>query len=301
MEAAANDLPRVEGLEAAVQDAFAQDKGQQEQVAQPVVQDQQAAPSAEGQAAQTMSDEEILAQFKSTKDLLKSYKEIQGYTTRVSQENKTLKEKAQRAEELENRLNQLQQEMELRQYQMQQQQQQPKSFEEMFIENPEAAITMKAEQMYTMNAIRQVGQEEYTKNPQEYAERATWVQRLAQNPRYQALQYTPQGVKKLFEIADNTRKEVIQRNAHTVIKQIFGDDVDIERVRGLLATNGNQQTTTNPQTNLAYMPDTGTSYRTGQDMLNGQMTEIRRSKEEALQKGDVGGVTRALIQEALNK
>jgi predicted RNase H-like nuclease (RuvC/YqgF family) len=296
MEAAANDLPRVEGLEAAVQDAFAQDKGQQVQVAQPVVQDQQAAPSAEGQAAQTMSDEEILAQFKSTKDLLKSYKEIQGYTTRVSQENKTLKEKAQRAEELENRLNQLQQEMELRQYQMPQQPVQQKSFEEMFIENPEQAIAMKANEIATIQRIQEVGLEERAKNPQEYVKRAETVQKLALDPRLQHLQYSAQGVRKLFEIADVVRK----KETAYMTRQMLNDPIVVETLREKLGIQNNN-TNSNPQTNLAYMPDTGTSYRTGQDMLNGQMTEIRRSKEEALQKGDVGGVTRALIQEALNK
>ena len=34
-----------------------------------------------------------LGQFKKPEDLLKSYKEIQGYTTKVAQENKALQEK----------------------------------------------------------------------------------------------------------------------------------------------------------------------------------------------------------------
>src|SRR5512139_2440326 len=52
---------------------------------------------------QPQQDQELdLAQFKNPKDLLKGYKEIQAYTTRVSQENKTMKEQlAKINEELE--------------------------------------------------------------------------------------------------------------------------------------------------------------------------------------------------------
>lgn len=295
MEVSESGLPKIEGLDLFVKqdEASVEDKGAQQQ------EQQIQAPSTEGQAPKEMTDEEVLAQFKSTKDLLKSYKEIQGYTTRVSQENK---EKARQIEELNTRLNQLQEEMELRRFQPQRPQpQQQKSFEELFIENPEMAITMKANEIATAQRIREVAEEEYNKNPQEYVERSAWVQRLAQDPRLQSLSFSPQGVRKLFQIADDTRKKSLQQNAHRAIKEIFGENVDLDKLRGLLSTSGNS-TSTNPQTpNLnAYMPDTRTSTRTGADM-NLQINDIKAQKEEALKKGDVSGVAKSLLAEALIK
>lgn len=295
MEVSESGLPKIEGLDLVVKqdEASVEDKGAQQQ------EQQIQAPSTEGQAPKEMTDEEVLAQFKSTKDLLKSYKEIQGYTTRVSQENK---EKARQIEELNTRLNQLQEEMELRRFQPQRPQpQQQKSFEELFIENPEMAITMKANEIATAQRIREVAEEEYNKNPQEYVERSAWVQRLAQDPRLQSLSFSPQGVRKLFQIADDTRKKSLQQNAHRAIKEIFGENVDLDKLRGLLSTSGNS-TSTNPQTpNLnAYMPDTRTSTRTGADM-NLQINDIKAQKEEALKKGDVSGVAKSLLAEALTK
>lgn len=295
MEVSESGLPKIEGLDLVVKqdEASVEDKGAQQQ------EQQIQAPSTEGQAPKEMTDEEVLAQFKSTKDLLKSYKEIQGYTTRVSQENK---EKARQIEELNTRLNQLQEEMELRRFQPQRPQpQQQKSFEELFIENPEMAITMKANEIATAQRIREVAEEEYNKNPQEYVERSAWVQRLAQDPRLQSLSFSPQGVRKLFQIADDTRKKSLQQNAHRAIKEIFGENVDLDKLRGLLSTSGNS-TSTNPQTpNLnAYMPDTRTSTRTGADM-NLQINDIKAQKEEALKKGDVSGVAKSLLAEALIK
>lgn len=294
MEVSESGLPKVDGLDLFIKqdDAPLEDKGAQQQ------EQQVQAPSEEGQAPQTMTDEEILAQFKSTKDLLKSYKEIQGFTTRVSQENK---EKARQIEELQGRLNQLQEEIELRRYQSPRPQQPPKSFEELFIENPEMAITMKANEIATAQRIREVAEEEYNKNPQEYHERAGWVQKIAQDPRLQALAFSPQGVRKLFQIADDTRKKVLQANAHKAIKEIFGDNVDMEKLRSIFSNTGNTQPTTTQTNNLnAYMPNTGTSTRTGAD-INQNINSITARKEEALKKGDVSGVAKSLLMEALAK
>jgi hypothetical protein len=44
------------------------------------------------------------------------------------------------------------------------------------------------------------------------------------------------------------------------------------------------------------MPDTGTSYRTGQD-VNNSMNNVQKDKAEAIKQGDVGGVIGALLRE----
>ena len=69
-------LPDVEGLQALVQDEYPpEDK----------------APEPEPQQAQAEQPTD-LGQFKSPEDVLKAFKEVQGFATKVSQENATLRE-----------------------------------------------------------------------------------------------------------------------------------------------------------------------------------------------------------------
>jgi hypothetical protein len=298
MEVSESGLPKVEGLQVLLHEST-EDKGTEQQTEDIADQSQQQVQApVEGQAPTQMTDEEVLAQFKSTKDLLKSYKEIQGFTTRVSQENK---EKAKVIEELNGRLNKLQEEMEIRSYQAPQPMNQPqKTFEELFIENPEAAITMKANQIATVQRITEVAQEEYTKNPNEYRAREDWVKRIAQDPKYQHLGQSPQGVRKLFEMADTARKQTLQRTAQESLKVLFGDDVDIEALKAQFKKK--DATPTNPQTNTlnAYMPNTNTSTRTGAD-ISSNMNDLERQKQEAIKNKDPFAVAGALLRQALQK
>jgi hypothetical protein len=298
MEVSESGLPKVDGLQAILNEST-QDKGNEQQAE--VIADQsqqQATAPVEGQAPKEMSDEEVLAQFKSTKDLLKSYKEIQGFTTRVSQENK---EKAKVIEELNGRLNKLQEEMELRSYQAPQRPVTQKTFEELFIENPEAAITMKAAELNTTQRIAEVLEQEASTRPQEFQERMGYVKMLSQNQKYAHLSTSPQGVKKLFEVADTVRKQNLQRAAQESIKVLFGDDVDMEALKSIVTKkNGNQQT--NPQANNlnAYMPNTGTSTRTGADISSND-NDIEKLKQEAIKNKDPLAVAGALLRQALQK
>jgi hypothetical protein len=232
---------------------------------------------------------------------LKSYKEIQGFTTRVSQENK---EKTKAIEELQAKLSQLQEDAELRQYQASvPPQASNRSFEEMFIENPEQAITAKAMEIANTQRITEVLEEKRFENPEDFQERMAYIQMLTQQPQYNRLQYSPKGVQKLFEIADKTRAQMLTKKAHESLKALFGDDVDLDKLKALARKDGtqttnNQSTTANPL--HAYMPDSGTSYRTGQD-VNMNVNDLERRKHEAIAAGDADTVAGAILKQALLK
>lgn len=298
-----NGLPMVEGLADFVKantDLDTTDKGEatDTQGVDPATQQVVAPPVQEGGQAE---DDIDWGQFKNPKDLLKSYKEIQGFTTRVSQENK---EKTKAIEELQAKLSQLQEDAELRQYQAPAPPQASnRSFEEMFIENPEQAITAKAMEIANTQRITEVLEEKRFENPEDFQERMAYIQMLTQQPQYNRLQYSPKGVQKLFEIADKTRAQMLTKKAHESLKALFGDDVDLEKLKALARKDGtqttnNQSTTANPL--HAYMPDSGTSYRTGQD-VNMNVNDLERRKHEAIAAGDADTVAGAILKQALLK
>lgn len=279
-------LPKVAGLERVFQDDPVQDKGRQ--VAQSA-DEQIQAPVVDGQAG---DDDELPPGFKNPKEMLKSYKEIQGFTTRISQENKQLKDELQRLKE----------EAELRQYQHLQTVMPNKTWDELYMENPEQAIAIKANEMATTQRIAEVLEEKESENPEEFQERLVYVKMLAQRPDLTPLSYSPKGVKKLFEMADKTRKEQLTKKAHESLKAIFGEDIDIEKFKAIVKkdtqTTTNQPTTANPLN--AYMPDTRTSTRTGAD-INININDLERRKAEAIKAGDAKTVAGLLLRQAFSK
>ncbi len=299
-------LPKVAGLDKVFGNADDQinqppaDKDYPKASVQDVTAQQQVTAPLEDGQAQTMTDDEILAQFKSTKDLLKSYKEIQGFTTRVSQENKA-KDKV--IAELQENYNKLKEEMEIRKFQAPvAAQQQSRSFNDLFIENPEQAFELKAMQVANTQRIAEVLEDEESKDRKKFPERLAYVKMLAQNPEYQQLTYSPRGVRKLFELADTSRKESMERNAHEILTNLVGGDLDIEKFKALVRKDqqpNTQSTTANPIIN-AYMPNTRTSTRTGADIDN-QTNDLEREKQEAVKTGDASKVAGVLLKQALLK
>lgn len=283
-------LPKVEGLENLVKDSIT-DNGQQ------TPQQQQVAAPDDGQADADL--EGILKNFSTpdgkvrTKDLLKSYKEIQGFTTKVSQENAQYKEEMAKMRE----------QLEVMQFQRQapQQPQQPQDWNQMFIDNPEQAIAMKANEIATTRMISDVIMEEQLANPQEFNTRLAYVKNLSMTPQLAPLANSAKGVKKLFEIADKQRSTDLQRNAREAAKMLFGEDVDIEALKAVVKKDKEQSNSQTNNLNLnAYMPDTSTSNRTGMNM-NSANADIQRQIQEATQKGDVSAVTRLTLMGSLNK
>jgi hypothetical protein len=308
MDLSPSGLPKVVGLEKVIENADdainppATDKDLQASLVPDVTaqQQEQTPPVQEGQVKEPMTDEEVLAQFKSTKDLLKSYKEIQGFTTRVSQENK---EKAKQIDDLQAKLNQLQEELEIRRFQnVPQVEQQPqKTFEQLFIENPEQAIAIKAAEIANQQRIAEVLERKEAESPQEFHELLGYVKTLAQQPKLHQLSYSPKGVEKLFEIAGKVRKDQIARNAQNALKTIFGEDVDLEKFKAMVKKDPTTNTTNPPANPLnAYMPNTKTTTRTGAD-VDTHKNELEQVKNEAIKNGDANKVAGLLLKQALLK
>lgn len=286
-------LPKVEGLERAFQPDPIEDKGALQQQSVPDLTAQQQAQTPHEPQGGQVQDDVDWGQFKNPKDLLKSYKEIQGFTTRVSQENKQLKEELQRLKE----------DAELRQFQVPQQAQpqQQKNFEQLFVENPEQAIELKAAQIANTQRIAEVLEEKEMENPAEFHKRFAYVKMLSQNPQYRPLSDTPRGVRKLFEIADKARKDDLRNGAQESLKELLGEDVDLEKFKALIKKDQATQITNPPANPLnAYMPQTGMSTRTGAD-TDAQLSELERAKQEAVKTGDVQKVAGVLLKQALLK
>lgn len=286
-----NGLPEVEGLADFVKadTDLTQDKAQdntevQEKDSQV---DDAAAPATDN------ADDIDWGNFKNPKDLLKSYKEIQGFTTRVSQENKQLKEEMQRIRE-ERELANIASKAPAPQMDS-------KSFEELFLENPEQAIAVKAAQMANTQRIAEILEDEETAKPEEFNERLAYVKMLANQQQYAPLSNSPKGVKKLFQLADTYRKNMTEKKAYESLKVLFGEDVDIGKLKGLIKKDGAStiQTQNNAQANTnAYMPDVTGSTKTGAE-ADQKRNQLKTFKDEAFKRGDAEAVAGAILREAL--
>ncbi len=267
-------LPDVKGLEnlAGVSDSVTPDK----------VQVQPALPQDEPVKSEKPRNE--LGQFKSSEDLSKAYKELQGFATRTAQENKAFKEE----------MASLRENMELLKYsrpvQPPPQQQPGKDFDSMFIENPQQAVAKVASQevQRQMQTIRiaEVLDEEHDKNPQEYQERFAYANQLGNQ--YPQLTSTSAGVKKLFKMADESRKVDYQKRGMAFVKAVIGEDVDFESFKAALRKDKPPQAI---HTNNAYMPDTTTSNRTGPETE--KITSHEAEIQAAVKKGDIDAVLNA--------
>lgn len=285
-----NGLPDVKGLEDFVRSTVPdlQDKGTVATTPKPDAQQ-----NAQSQN-QPPAEELDLAQFKNPKDMLKSYKEIQGAFTRVAQENKTFTE---RENALKAEVQAMREQMEMISLQNQRQpvQQPTQDFDEMFIQNPRQAVEVLADRKATEKVMQarvmEVLEEENIKNPSEFNERYQYVQALSRQ--YPQLVTSAPGVRKLFQMADKFRVDDVKKNAARAISSLFGTEVDMEKLKVLLQkapANSN-----NP--NLAYMPDSGgTVSRSGSEPAN---VNFDQKISEAVGKGDVDSVLSGLFQKQL--
>lgn len=285
MSESTNGLPDVQGLEAFV--SGTQDKA-------PVAPQQQAQePPKEGTDQQPPQGQTDLAQFKTPEALLKSYKELQGAFT------KTAQEKASLLKEVEQIKMQIQEQAELtRLSQMNQFPPQPapqKDFDQMFIENPQKAVESLAEQkaqtLVVRAKIQEVLEEENLKNPDEFGERYAYVKLLSNQHRH--LVTSTAGMRKLFQMADKLRAEQIKAQADKAVRMMFGEDIDMEKFKSILKKDASPPTN---NTNLAYMPDSSTTSRTG---LGTGKTGIDSEIQAAAAKGDVESTIANIFNKAL--
>lgn len=258
-------IPDVAGLDAFVQANVEQPKSE---------------PKPEPKAQPDVKDNFDLGQFKNPKDLLKSYKEIQGYTTKVAQENKALQEQ----------LAQMQEQMRLMNMGNQPQvQPQPQDFDTQFINNPRNAIRSEAMQALREATVQEVLIEEQTKNPNEFNERYAFAMQARQM--YPHLVNSGAGVRALFQVGDKMRGEALKRNAEKSVKMLFGEDVDFVKFKELIKKD--QQPENNQGKDLAYMPDSTGAFRTGAESGQGNFD---KSIDDAVGKGDVDTVLESIFK-----
>jgi len=226
-----------------------------------------------------------LGQFKNPKDLLKSYKEIQGAFTRITQEKKASEQKMK---ELEEQLELLKNNPAQQVYPPPQVPQ--KAFDQQFMENPEAAIVQQISKVVATQRIAEVLEEEADKNKPEFQERYAYAQMVARE--YPNLSQSAQGVKKLFQLGDKLRTEQLKKSAGKALESIFGEPLaeeEINRLRTLV--KGDKQAQKLNNTSNAYMPDTSTSIRSG--ATTDQSRDASLEINESIRKGDVDGVLKA--------
>lgn len=236
---------------------------------------------------QDKQDDLDLGQFKNTKDLLKSYKEIQGWATRISQENKAYKDE----------IAHLKDQVELGRsstFSPPPQAQSQTSTEDI-LDDPGAFISQEVSRRVRVERITEVLEEEADKNREEFQERYAYAQMVARE--YPNLTQSAAGVRKLFQQGDKLRSQYLKKNAGRALESIFGEPLgeeEITRLRTLV--KGNKSQTTTQLNSDAYMPDT-TSTRSALD------TEQKPDREakirEAAKQGDVDGTLAAIFEAAL--
>jgi len=237
-----------------------------------------------------------LGQFKSAEDLLKSYKEIQGAFTKVSQENKTLAEQSGEMQRLKDELDSLKEQQQLASFQTPNQSRQ-KDFDESWMENPEMTIQQAVTHQVNLSRIEEVIQEEDINNPTEFQERYAYVDALAKNPKYAPLARTAAGVKRLFKEADKLRSQQLISNSRKALEHVFGESLDEEHLANLKKlVFGDKSTKQEKTNNDAYMPDGSTSTKSGSE----QNQKKGNSVNDAVQRGDVDGVLDSVFKDMLS-
>ena len=218
-------------------------------------------------------------QFKSPEEVLRGYKEVQSFATKVSQENKALKEQMQALQE-QNELARLSSQQT---YYPQQQQ--------------EPTLEQNIDRIVAVREIANVLEEEAEKNRAEFQERYAYAQMVSRE--YPQLATSRRGVKKLFQLGDKLRQDYLKKNASRALESILGSPLGEEEIKKLRTmVMGDKAIPLNQQFNSnAYMPDTSTSTKSGSDQNRNPNFESEIN--ESAKKGDVDGVISAIFKKAL--
>jgi len=239
-----------------------------------------------GEMNRPKSDEVLdLGQFKNPKDLLKSYKEVQGAFTNVTQ---SIKEK-------EAEIQRLQEELELSRGAQHPYQDPVVNQNYNSYEDPELTVARQVNQTLIANVLRK----EESKNRNEFHERYAYVQMLAKQ--YPHLAQTPDGVETLFEKSDRVREERMKVASQRALESVFGQPLNEGQLKKLKETIGITESTKTEtqQTNAldAYMPDTSSASRnrTGLDNQKDYDSKIT----EAAEKGDIDATLQNVFDKAL--
>jgi len=233
---------------------------------------------------------------KAQQNLLKSYKEIQAAFTTVSQENKTLKETAGNADEVQ----QLKADLESANEQLALRQPAPspnqsKSFDEAWMDSPEDTIDDRVAQQVRLARIADVFDEENGNNPGEFQERVAYVNHLANDPKFVHLKQTPAGTRQLFKEADKVRKGNLENNLKKSLEFLNdGEPLDEEQLASAKKTLFGEKKTKTNKTD-AYMPDGSTSTKSESETDQQKINNAEVNK--AVDRGDVDGVLDGIFKD----
>jgi len=115
-----------------------------------------------------------------------------------------------------------------------------KSFDEMFDENPEKAI-----EATVYNSVAKAQKELALREEQgkdDFDTRLAYAQKVER--KFPHLANTPEGVKTLFSKGDELREKIRDKEIGSFIKDIFGEDMDKEKLKRLAnASDDNEQNT----------------------------------------------------------
>jgi len=237
------------------------------------------------QQQQPQQQRNEFGQFKSPEEVLKGYKEVQSFATKVSQENKTLKEQLQS----------MQEQIELARLSQQQQTYYPQQQQQMSQQEP--TLEQNIDRIVAVREISNVLEEEAEKNRAEFQERYAYAQMVSRE--YPQLATSRRGVQKLFQLGDKLRQDNLKKNASRALESILGSPLGEEEINKLRTmVKGDKAIPLNQQFNSnAYMPDTSTSTKSGSDQNRNPNVELEI--DESAKKGDVDGVINALFRKHL--
>ena len=234
-----------------------------------------------------------LGQFKDEAALLEGYKNVQGFATRVSQENKELKDRIAAIEA---------EQAEARNVPAARPDTTPNVDYETLVDNPGKTIVdiVRSEQVNSVLVDLEVESLEDPTLPP-YNERFQWAQSISNQPQFAHLVKSPSGIRKLFKMGDKERERQYKTSAHKSLEMILGAPVDDEVIERFKKTLGvDKRKETKPSTSNAYMPDSSTStYRPGSETA--QRTNHDTAIADSASKGDMAGTIENIFQKALAK
>jgi len=237
-------------------------------------------------------------QFKNKEAQIEGYKELQGFATRVSQENKDYK---RAKEEMERKIAELEDRIEMSKgsnFDFSKTDDTDKSFDQRLAESPEKTLNQHIMEQVSTMSIAEVLEEEKDKDEAGFRERYAYVQMLARE--YPHLVKTGRGVRKLFERADKVRTEETKKGAYKSLELILGEpptEEQITKFKTLIKGESTEQPKVDTAKGDAFMPDTTSSTHTGADQ--DQKKTFKKDLSEAVEKGDVDGAIEAVFKEAL--
>jgi len=282
-----NDLPNIPGLEGIAAQIAAGDGGGDNGTGLHQEDNSQVYP------AKTPDGKQV--QFKTIEDAFKAYAEVQGFASRLANENKEMKEQ----------LNQALSTLETFQLSLQQAPvanpsvSHNQDFDAAFIQNPEQAIAAKVAATVQQSRIAEVLQDEEIKNKAEFKERYVYAKQVvSMNP---GLINSAAGIRKAFELGDQQRQNDLRAQGERFLKMTFGDETDIEALKKQFKKNVTSPSSTggggnNINQSFTYMPETGMHTGTRpQTDKTGYQAQIN----ESASKGDIDATVDAVFRNVL--